>query len=200
MQNNLTWHESHIKYPERCQLLNQNGCVIWFTGLSGSGKSTLACALEKQLFDDGFKTYHLDGDNMRHGLNSDLGFSDQDREENIRRVAEVAALFKDAGIITLVSFISPHQKMRDFARAKNENDSFVEVYVKAPLETCVERDVKGLYAKSKEQKIRDFTGISSDYEAPEAPDILIDTEKMSVTDSISMLHQEISKWLHGNKL
>ncbi len=199
MKNNLTWHESHTKYQDRCKLLKQQGLVVWFTGLSGSGKSTLACALEKKLFDKGFKTYHLDGDNVRYGLNSDLGFSDQDREENIRRVAEVSALFKDAGIVTLVSFISPHRKMRDVAREKVGKDAFVEIYVKASLEACIERDVKGLYAKAKEQKIQEFTGISSDYEEPAKPDFLIETETIAISDAVSMVYEGLTKLLHEDK-
>jgi adenylylsulfate kinase len=182
---NIHWQESTISLQDRFNLLNQYGLVIWFTGLSGAGKSTIAFALQKQLHQEKYLTYCLDGDNIRHGLNADLGFGDQDRKENIRRIAEVAALFKDAGIITLVSCISPHQDMRNYARKCIGAENFIEVYVKASIETCQRRDVKGLYKKIKKNEIKEFTGISSDYEEPNNADIILDTDFLNVSGSVS---------------
>ena len=181
---NIAWHSGDIGENERSRISGHKGLIIWFTGLSGSGKSTIAVELEKQLIADGKLCYRLDGDNVRHGLNSDLGFSDEDREENIRRVAEVAALFKDAGIITLVSFISPSEKMRNFARNKVGKDRFIEVYVKASIETCIKRDPKGLYKKAQNDEIKDFTGISSAYEEPQNPELVIDSDSLSVEEAV----------------
>lgn len=195
MNKHLTPHQGHISYEERCQQLHQKGLVVWFTGLSGSGKSTIASALERKLFDEGYKVYHLDGDNVRHGLNADLSFVEEDREENIRRVAEVAALFKDAGMITLVSFISPHRKMREYARKVVGEEAYIEVYVKASLEICIQRDVKGLYAKAREGVIEDFTGISAVYEVPERAEIIINTEVSTLIGSVSLLYQKLVGWL-----
>ena len=186
---NIVWHKGEISAEEREQISGQKGIVLWFTGLSGSGKSTIAVELEKQLIKAGHLCYRLDGDNIRHGLNSDLGFSDEDREENIRRVAEVAALFKDAGLITLVSFISPSAKMRRFAREKAGEGRFIEVYVKARLETCIERDPKGLYKKAQKGEIKEFTGISSAYEQPQNPEIVIDTDKTTVQDGVKRIFE-----------
>lgn len=182
INKNIVWHNVKVQYADRCKNLKQNGMVIWFTGLSGSGKSTLAVEVEKKLYEKGFATYLLDGDNVRHGLNCNLGFSNEDREENLRRIAEVSALFKDAGLITLVSFISPFQKSRQFARERAGADHFIEVYVKADVETCAKRDSKGLYEKAKKGEIKDFTGISSPYEEPENPEVVIDTSKLSVDE------------------
>ncbi len=186
---NIVWHGGQVSYADRCALLEQKGVVVWFTGLSGSGKSTIAVELEKQLTAEGRLVYRLDGDNIRHGLNGDLGFSAQDRDENIRRIAEVAALFKDAGIITLVSFIAPFRRMRAFAREKAGEAGFVEVYVKATIETCAQRDPKGLYQKALKGEISDFTGISSPYEEPEHPEIMIDTTKNSVEESVYVIKE-----------
>ncbi len=191
---NIVWHESEVTAQDREKITGQKGQVIWFTGLSGSGKSTITVELEKRFIADGRLCYRLDGDNIRHGLNADLGFSDDDREENIRRVAEVAALFKDAGLITLVSFISPAAKMRSFARQKAGKGRFVEVYVKASLETCIKRDPKGLYKKAKKGEIKDFTGISSAYEEPENPEIIIDTDKMSVQEAVREIQLLIANY------
>jgi adenylyl-sulfate kinase len=188
---NIVWHKGDIKPEDREEITGQKGLVLWFTGLSGSGKSTIAVELEKQLIADGRLCYRLDGDNIRHGLNSDLGFSDEDREENIRRIAEVAALFKDAGLLTLVSFIAPSKKMRDFARQKAGEGRFIEVYVKASLDTCIERDPKGLYKKAQQGEIKDFTGISSDYEEPQNPEIVIDTDLMSVDKAVKEIRRKI---------
>jgi len=181
---NIVWHEGEINADDREKITGHRGLVVWFTGLSGSGKSTIAVELEKRLIRDGKLCYRLDGDNIRHGLNSDLGFSDEDREENIRRVAEVAALFKDAGMITLVSFIAPSGKMRNFAREKAGDGQFIEVYVKASLETCIKRDPKGLYKKAQNDEIKDFTGISSAYEEPQNPELVIDSDKLSVEEAV----------------
>lgn len=172
---NVVWQQNKVSYEERCQILGQRGKVIWFTGLSGSGKSTIAIELEKMLNEEGKAVYLLDGDNIRCGINSDLGFSDEDRNENIRRISEIAALFQDAGIITLVSFISPFRQMRRKARERVGEGNFVEVYVNTDLETCMERDPKGLYKKD----IKNFTGKDSGYEEPENPEIVLDTKKYS---------------------
>ncbi|MTI65583.1 MAG: adenylyl-sulfate kinase [Firmicutes bacterium] len=188
---NIVWHEGKITYSDRCQNLGQEGLVIWFTGLSGSGKSTIAVEVEKELIKKGKAVYRLDGDNVRHGLNSDLGFSKEDRNENIRRIVEVAALFKDAGLITLASFISPYKKMRNFAREKVGKENFIEVYVKADVETCSKRDPKGLYEKAKKGEIKDFTGISSPYEEPENPDVIIDSDKLSIKESTNKILEVI---------
>ncbi|MGM0502371.1 MAG: adenylyl-sulfate kinase, partial [Bacillota bacterium] len=180
---NIVWHEGEVKYQDRCKNLGQQGKVIWFTGLSGSGKSTIAVEVEKQLLQQGKAVYRLDGDNIRHGLNSDLGFSAEDRDENIRRIAEIAALFRDAGLIVLASFISPYQEMRDFARKRAKGD-FVEVYVKADVETCANRDPKGLYKKAKSGEIDNFTGVSAPYEIPENPELIVDTAELSIKESV----------------
>ncbi len=190
-KKNIVWHEGKITLEDRCRLLNQKGLVVWFTGLSGSGKSTIAVELERRLMEAGRFAYRLDGDNVRHGLNSDLGFSDADREENIRRIAEVSALFKDAGLITLVSFISPFQKTRDFARERAGKDQFIEVYVKADLKTCAERDPKGLYKKARKGEVSNFTGISSPYEEPQNPDILLDTDLLSVPEAVQRVFDAV---------
>jgi adenylylsulfate kinase len=182
-------------HRERRDILNQEGIVVWLTGLSGSGKSTLAQKLEAQLLEMNKLTYVLDGDVVRNGLNSDLGFSDADRNENIRRVAEVAAILKDASIITIVAFISPFEKMREFARARAGEDNFIEVFVKASLETCISRDPKGLYKKALKNQIQEFTGITSAYEEPLSPDLVIDTDKLSVEESASLLLSKVLEYL-----
>ena len=189
---NIVWHEGDINYQDRCKNLGQQGKVVWLTGLSGSGKSTIAVEVEKELLKRGKAVYRLDGDNIRHGLNSDLGFSAEDRDENIRRIAEVAALFRDAGMIVLASFISPYQKMRDFARERAEGD-FIEVYVKADVETCASRDPKGLYEKAKKGEIENFTGVSAPYEEPEDPEVVIDTAELSVEESVKKVLNTIVK-------
>lgn len=192
VNKNLFFSNGKVYYNNRCKVLNQKGMVIWFTGLSGSGKSTIAIELEKKLIDLNKIVYRLDGDNIRNGLNSDLGFSEEDRNENIRRIAEVSALFKDAGIITLVSFISPYKKMRKFAKNKIGKDFFYEIYVKADLETCKKRDPKGLYKKADKNDIGDFTGISSPYEEPENPFLTLDTTKFNVAESVKKIIESIN--------
>ena len=180
---NITWHQADIFKADREKLLKQKGIVIWFTGLSGSGKSTLAHAVEKKLYSNGNLTYVLDGDNIRHGLNKNLGFSPEDREENIRRIGEVASLFADSGIITMTAFISPYRKDRDSARQLRPEGEFVEVFVKVPLDVAEQRDPKGLYKKARSGEIKEFTGISAPYEEPENPEIIIDTSELDLEQS-----------------
>ena len=179
---NITWHGGAVKNEHREQLLNQKGVVIWYTGLSASGKSTLAHAVEEELFKSGHLTYVLDGDNIRHGLNKNLGFSPEDREENIRRIGEVSKLFADAGIITMTAFISPYRIDRDKARQLLDNGRFIEVYVKIPLAVAEERDPKGLYKKARDGEIREFTGIDAPYEEPENAELVIDTSEHDVEE------------------
>ena len=192
-KENLVWQNGKVSYEDRCKIVKQKGLVIWFTGISGSGKSTIAVELEKELTKMGKLVYRLDGDNIRHGLCSDLGFSEEDRNENIRRITEVSDLFKDAGIITLVSFISPLKSMRKLAKDKIGDDDFIEVYVKASVETCTKRDPKGMYKKAIAGQIENFTGISATYESPENPDIVIDTENLTVDESVNMILYHIKK-------
>jgi adenylylsulfate kinase len=177
--SNITWHEGAATRDDRQRLLKQKGVTLWFTGLSASGKSTIAALVEKQLLDRGHLAYRLDGDNIRHGLNKNLGFSAEDRAENIRRIGEVARLFTDAGLIVLVSFISPYKKDRDAVRALMPAGDFVEIYVKVSLETAARRDPKGLYKKAMAGEIKNFTGVDDPYEPPERPEIVIDTESTS---------------------
>lgn len=178
---NITWHEGHVTRDERAALLKQKGCTIWFTGLSGSGKSTIAFTLEHALVQRGRLAYVLDGDNIRHGLNKNLGFSAADREENIRRIGEVAKLFADAGLITMTSFISPYRKDREQVRALHDAGqlSFIEVHVNTPIETCEQRDPKGLYKKARAGQLKGFTGVDDPYEPPLQPELTIDCTGMS---------------------
>lgn len=169
------------------QLLRQRGMMLWFTGLSGSGKSTVAIALERELHSRGLLCRILDGDNIRSGINNNLGFSAEDRVENIRRIAEVGRLFVDTGIITIAAFISPNNQLREMAAEIIGKDYFVEVFVSTPLEECEKRDVKGLYAKARRGEIKNFTGISAPFEAPEHPDITLDTSKLPVEESVKIL-------------
>jgi adenylylsulfate kinase len=184
---NITWHEGEVTREEREALLKQRGVTIWLTGLSGSGKSTIAVAAQGVLHERGRLAYVLDGDNVRHGLNKNLGFSPDDRTENIRRIGEVAKLFTDAGVIALTSFISPYRADRDAVREVMGTDDFLEVYVDASLETCESRDVKGLYAKARAGEIPEFTGISAPYEAPEKAELVLDTNGQSVEESVGRL-------------
>lgn len=169
------------------KLLRQRGMMLWFTGLSGSGKSTVAIALERELHSRGLLCRILDGDNIRSGINNNLGFSAEDRVENIRRIAEVGRLFVDTGIITIAAFISPNNQLREMAAEIIGKDDFVEVFVSTPLEECEKRDVKGLYAKARRGEIKNFTGISAHFEAPEHPDITLDTSKLPVEESVKIL-------------
>lgn len=188
---NIIWHPNKVSSEDRKRVLGQKGLVVWFTGLSGSGKSTIAVEVEKKLMDAGRAAYLLDGDNIRHGINSDLGFSDEDRNENIRRISEIAALFQDAGMITLVSFISPFRAMREFARERAGEGNFIEVYVSTDFETCKKRDPKGLYQKD----IKNFTGKDSTYEEPEHPELIIDTVAHNPEECAEKVYQEIIKYL-----
>ncbi len=176
---NITWHEGHVGCDEREKLLNQKGALIWFTGLSGSGKSTIAYTLEHALVQRGHLCYVLDGDNIRHGLNKNLGFSAEDRQENIRRIGEVGKLFVDAGVLTLTAFISPYRADRAVARETAGEGSFFEVFCDTPLSVCEERDPKGLYKKARAGEIKGFTGIDDPYESPVKPEMVIDTSKTS---------------------
>jgi adenylylsulfate kinase len=184
---NITWHEGHVGRGDRERLLGQRGVTIWLTGLSGSGKSTLAMAAEHALLERGKLAYVLDGDNVRHGLNKNLGFSPEDRAENIRRVGEVARLFTDAGILVFTSFISPYRADREAVRALFAEGDFVEVYVSASLETCEGRDVKGLYQRARAGQIPEFTGVSAPYEEPEKPELVLDTNRQSIPESVGAL-------------
>lgn len=184
MATNVVWHRGSVTRAMRRGALGQDGCVVWFTGLSGSGKSTIAHAVEARLVGAGRATYVLDGDNVRHGLCEDLGFSDEDRRENIRRLAHLGALFRDAGVITLTAFISPFRADRDAARARVEPGRFFEVFVDTPLSVCEERDPKGLYKRARAGEISHFTGISSPYEAPAAPEVHLNTAEMDVPSCV----------------
>jgi adenylylsulfate kinase len=195
MNQNIVWHDTEITLEMREAQQGHQGCVLWFTGLSGSGKSTVATALQKELFSRGYRVYILDGDNVRHGLNADLGFSDADRTENIRRIGELAKLFMDAGVITITSFISPFIKDRNRVREILPSGKFIETYVKAPLKVCEQRDPKGLYKKARNGAIKDFTGIDSPYEAPENPELTIETHKYKVEENL----QTIVNYLSLNK-
>ncbi len=184
---NLTWHDGQVSRSSREELLKQKGATIWLTGLSGSGKSTIAVAAEAKLRDQGRLTYILDGDNIRQGLNSNLGFSPDDRTENIRRIGEVSKLFTDAGIIVFTSFISPYRQDRDQVRDIMADGDFLEVHVAADVETCEGRDVKGLYKKARAGEIPEFTGISAPYEAPEKPALVIDSGNQTLDESVDTL-------------
>lgn len=180
------------------RLLGQRGCVIWMTGLSGSGKSTIALALERQLHAEGRFTTVLDGDNVRTGINNNLGFSEADRAENIRRIAEVAKLFAGQGVITICCFVSPTAAIREQARTIIGPADFIEVFVDTPLEVCEARDVKGLYAKARKGEVKDFTGISAPFEAPTAPDIILKTANSSEAATVDVLHRSIASRIKRN--
>ena len=195
---NITWHDHQVNKEERAEQNQQKPCVLWFTGLSGSGKSTVANALEGALFERGRHTYLLDGDNVRHGLNKDLGFSAQDRVENIRRIGEVAKLFVDAGLVVMTAFISPYQSDRELVRELMEQGEFLEVFVNTPLEVCEERDPKGLYKKARAGEIKNFTGIDDPYEAPEKPEITVHTTDETPQESAANIIAELERlgYLH----
>jgi adenylylsulfate kinase len=192
---NITWHEGHVSREERAQLLKQKGATLWFTGLSGSGKSTIAYTLEHALVQRGRLAYVLDGDNIRHGLNKNLGFSAADREENIRRIGEVAKLFADCGVLTMTSFISPYRGDRDKVRALHVEGElpFIEVYVNTPIETCEQRDPKGLYKKARAGQIKGFTGIDDPYEAPLRPELTLDAATTSPQQAAVLLIEYLEK-------
>ncbi|MFA9556960.1 adenylyl-sulfate kinase [Evansella sp. AB-rgal1] len=197
MNENIKWNETVVTKHDREQLKNHNGMILWFTGLSGSGKSTIANLLEKDLHDQTVHTYLLDGDNVRHGINKNLGFSSQDRKENIRRIAEIGKLFVDAGIVVLVAAISPFKEDRAAARDLFTHGDFVEIYVKCSLEECEKRDPKGLYKKARKGEIKEFTGVTHPYEEPVNPEIIIDTTKQnseqSVNEITSFLKERLKK-------
>jgi adenylyl-sulfate kinase len=188
----VVWHQTHISKQDRAAQKQQKPVCIWLTGLSGAGKSTIANALEVALTEQGKHTYLLDGDNVRHGLNKNLGMSDDDRAENIRRVSEVAKLMVDAGLIVVTAFISPFRADRDAARALFEEGEFVEVFVHAPLEECEKRDPKGLYKKARAGEIKEFTGIDSPYEAPEKPEMVINTAENDIEACVREIMAQLS--------
>jgi len=185
--NNLCWHEPSVTVKDRWESYEHRSCVLWFTGYSASGKSTLANALCKKLHDIGVKCYVLDGDNVRHGLNKNLGFSPEDRKENIRRIKEVAKLFVDAGLIAMTAFISPYREDRNNARTLLREDEFIEVFVKCSLAECERRDPKGIYKKAKAGEIKEFTGVSAPYEEPENPELILETDKMDIQECVDAL-------------
>jgi adenylyl-sulfate kinase len=192
----ITWHEARVGVAERVGLLRQEPSTIWLTGLSGSGKSTLAFELERRLIELGHACFVLDGDNIRHGLNRDLAFSPHDRKENIRRVAEVARLFNDAGLIVITAFISPYAEDRELARSVIGQDRFLETYLAADLVTCERRDPKGLYAKARKGQIAEFTGLSAPYEAPESPALTLDTGSRNIDECIQQILGLLASRLH----
>ena len=198
--SNLTWHGALLDGQKREHLLDQRGCVLWFTGLSGSGKSTVAREVEQQLLRLGKNAYVLDGDNLRLGLNADLTFSAADRKENIRRVGSVAALFADAGVICLSAFISPYQSDRDQVRHRLSEGRFLEVHVATSLEECEQRDPKGLYAKARRGEITDFTGISAPYEPPQTPELTVNDQGQTLEEAVSAVMNMLTsrKLLQGN--
>jgi adenylylsulfate kinase len=180
---NIVWHQGAVTREDRAQMNGHKSCTVWLTGLSGSGKSTIAVDLEKRLWERGVRAYILDGDNIRHGLNKNLGFSPADRTENIRRIGEVAKLFTEAGVVALTAFISPYRADRDQVRALMAPGDFVEVHVDCPIDVCEQRDVKGLYKKARAGEIKEFTGVSAPYEAPLKPELSINTSGQSVEES-----------------
>jgi len=186
LNSNITWHDHSITKTDRAKIKDQKPSILWFTGLSGSGKSTIANALEGRLYELGRDTYLLDGDNIRMGLNSDLGFSDSDRVENIRRIGEVCRLFVDAGLMVLSAFISPFREDRAMVRSLVDSEEFIEIYIDTPLDICESRDPKGLYQKARSGDIAHFTGISSPYEVPQRAEITIDTH-MSIDEAVAYI-------------
>lgn len=190
---NVIYHQASVTRERRNQSNNHQSVVLWFTGLSGSGKSTLAHVLEEKLFNKGCKTLVLDGDNVRHGLNSNLDFSDDDRKENIRRIGEVAKLMLESGLIVMTAFISPFREDRAAVRNLISNSDFIEIYCKASLKTCEARDVKGLYKRARAGEIKNYTGIDSPYEAPDNPELIIDTDKETLDESVSKIYSFLER-------
>lgn len=188
---NIIWHPAAITKSDRQSLNGHKSCALWFTGLSGSGKSVLANAVDEKLYRMGIQSYVLDGDNIRHGLNKDLGFRTEDRIENIRRIGEVAKLFVDSGQVILTAFISPFREDRDMVRALFPEGEFYEIYVKCPLHVCEQRDPKGLYQKARNGEIKHFTGIDSPYEAPLSPDFIIKSDQISISDGADLIITEL---------
>ena len=192
MDKNIQFQHFALTQIERAQIKQQTPTCLWMTGLSGAGKSTLANALEQELNKRGKHTYILDGDNLRHGLNSDLGFSETDRNENVRRVAEAAQLMVDAGLIVIVGLISPFKQERDWARSLFKDNKFKEIYISTSLQECEQRDVKGLYEKARRGEVKDFTGIDSPYEPPENPDAIIDTQNKSISECVQLILKKVN--------
>jgi len=190
---NITWHHAIITKEDRERLLGQKGVTLWFTGLSQSGKSTLATEVEKILYERGYITFILDGDNIRHGLNRNLGFSPEDREENIRRIGEVGHLFSQAGIINMTAFISPYRADRKKARDLAKEDEFIEIFCRCSLDACEKRDGKGLYKKARAGKVPEFTGISAPYEEPENPEIIIETDRGTIEEGVRKIISYLEK-------
>jgi adenylylsulfate kinase len=193
---NITWHDAAVTKESRRRQNKHGSFVLWFTGLSGSGKSTVANAVAKELYEREIKSYVLDGDNVRHGLNKDLGFSDDDRTENIRRIGEVSKLFVDAGQVVLTAFISPFKGDRELVRNLLEENEFIEVYVKCPVAECEKRDPKGLYEKARKGLIKDFTGIDSPYEEPYQPELVIETDSSSIEECV----EQVIQYLQGKNV
>ena len=187
LQKNIKWHASTVTREQRTVQSGHRSVTLWFTGLSGSGKSTVANAVEETLHAMGCRSFVFDGDNIRHGLCTGLGFSPEDRRENLRRVGEAAKLFNQAGVISLAAFVSPYRLDREYVRSLVGGSDFLEIYCSTPIETCEQRDVKGLYRKARAGEIKDFTGVSAPYEAPESPDLVIDTAKLSVPECVSQI-------------
>lgn len=190
---NTVWHEQHITKTQRSDLKQQKPCLLWYTGLSGSGKSTVANAVDALLFKLGYHSYLLDGDNVRHGLNGDLDFTDEARVENIRRISEVSKLFLDAGLIVSTAFISPFAQDRASARTKLESNEFIEVYIDTPIDVCEQRDPKGLYKKARAGEIKDFTGIDSTYDVPVQPEIHVKTADMSIAKCAEQIVKHLAE-------
>ena len=198
MDKNIQFQHFVLTQTERANIKHQNPMCLWMTGLSGAGKSTLANALEQELNKKGKHTYILDGDNLRHGLNSDLGFTEIDRNENVRRAAEAAQLMVDAGLIVIVGLISPFKKERDWARSLFKTNQFKEIHISTSLQECEHRDTKGLYEKARRGEVKDFTGIDSPYEAPENPDVMVDTQNKTVEECVHMILQKVGLvWVDG---
>jgi len=191
--NNVVWHSSYINKKQRAKIKNQKPCILWFTGLSGSGKSTLANALEVELYKLNYHTYLLDGDNIRHGLNFDLGFDDKSRVENIRRIGEVAKLFVDSGLIVLTAFISPFKSDREKVRALVEEREFIEIFVDVSIEVCEQRDPKGLYKKARTGEIKDFTGVDAPYETPRNPEIYLKNSEVSIDMNVDIIFNYLNE-------
>ncbi|HHN66284.1 MAG TPA: adenylyl-sulfate kinase [Nitrospirae bacterium] len=183
-ENHVVWHDGDVKREDRNRINGHRSGLLWFTGLSASGKSTIAHKVERNLFERGVRAYVFDGDNIRHGINSDLGFSREDRRENLRRIAEISKLFVDAGIIVLAAFISPFREDRQYIRSRFEGDNFFEIYVKCSIEECERRDPKGQYKKARAGIIKNYTGVSSPYEEPESPDLVLDTEQITIDEAV----------------
>ena len=192
-ETNIVWHLHNVTKKNRSIQKKQQPCILWFTGLSGAGKSTIAGAVEQKLYEQGHHTYLLDGDNVRHGLNKDLAFSDEDRVENIRRIGEMSKLFVDAGLLVLTAFISPFRSDRRMVRELVGNNEFIEVHMNTPIDTCEQRDPKGLYEKARKGEIKNFTGIDSEYEAPEQPEVTINTAELGIEECADVIIDYLKK-------